>query len=306
MNSFQQLSENTGQQASRFVKPVPRKLAELIMLANLAPPGYAPPDPPEIVKIQWCLSPDCPDKERCDLQEIEVLEDFLRDAPAKLREYVWQVDPQSLRYLRRKWIGLSKEDADFLQLSKTQAEEIDYLVRSGNDPVTASESVVGRKADPIVHSFLSHENRFLPAVAETRQWVAFKRYKAFWHTYQTLHHIAVTVKTLSQHPSPEYLTERFLNVGWINYRAVDVYIDDGGFFRVRVDEFLEAIDGVEASRVRSCEVCGIIFWAGRRDQLCCSTKCARVLRTRRWRARYYHVGEKDGDDGYKLRRQSKS
>lgn len=58
-----------------------------------------------------------------------------------------------------------------------------------------------------------------------------------------------------------------------------------GILRITKDLLTEAIDEgkVETDRIRECEVCNQIFWAGRRDMRGCSTKCAKVLRTRRWR-----------------------
>ena len=61
---------------------------------------------------------------------------------------------------------------------------------------------------------------------------------------------------------------------------------------------VEALDGVEAARIRQCAICNQIFWAGRIDQQCCSTAHQKRLRTRRWSERYL--------DRYKLRRDEKA
>lgn len=63
-------------------------------------------------------------------------------------------------------------------------------------------------------------------------------------------------------------------------------ISSDGLIEIERDEFLRAIEDVEAKRLRLCEICGRIFWAGRLDQQCCSSACAHALRNRRYRARY--------------------
>jgi hypothetical protein len=67
---------------------------------------------------------------------------------------------------------------------------------------------------------------------------------------------------------------------------VSGHADQDGKFRVEHHPLLRALEGVELVRIRECHICGKIFWAGRIDQLCCTTRCAKVLRTRRWRECY--------------------
>jgi len=49
-------------------------------------------------------------------------------------------------------------------------------------------------------------------------------------------------------------------------------------------DFLAALDGVEAVRVRQCPVCGRFFYAFRKDQKACSKRCNSSRRVRDWRA----------------------
>jgi hypothetical protein len=67
---------------------------------------------------------------------------------------------------------------------------------------------------------------------------------------------------------------------------VTAVTDQEGKFRVEHHPLLLAIEGVEVSRIRECDVCRQIFWAKRTDQLCCKRRCAKTLRTRRWRQGY--------------------
>jgi hypothetical protein len=84
-----------------------------------------------------------------------------------------------------------------------------------------------------------------------------------------------------------------------------LHVNDNGKFVTTIDPLFIELEGVEATRIRECAICRHVFWAGRLDQKCCTTRCAKMLRTRRWRERYYHVGESQSTDGYKLRRLSK-
>jgi hypothetical protein len=67
---------------------------------------------------------------------------------------------------------------------------------------------------------------------------------------------------------------------------VSGHANEDGRFRVQHHPFLRALEGVELARIRECPICGNIFWAGRIDQPCCKTKCAKSRRTRRWRENY--------------------
>lgn len=55
---------------------------------------------------------------------------------------------------------------------------------------------------------------------------------------------------------------------------------------VRMSRFAQAIEWAEIDYLRYCETCGKIFYAGRKNQHCCSLKCAKAQRQKRWRQRY--------------------
>ena len=56
--------------------------------------------------------------------------------------------------------------------------------------------------------------------------------------------------------------------------------------RVRMSPFANAIKGAEIDYIRYCETCGKIFYAGRKNQQCCTVKCAKAQRQKRWRQSY--------------------
>jgi hypothetical protein len=49
---------------------------------------------------------------------------------------------------------------------------------------------------------------------------------------------------------------------------------------------LEALEGIEAFRIRECPVCNKIYWAGRKNKPGCSPQCGGIIRTRKWRERW--------------------
>ena len=63
--------------------------------------------------------------------------------------------------------------------------------------------------------------------------------------------------------------------------------------RVEMSSFARAVAGIEIDYLRNCQTCGNIFYAGRKNQQCCTVKCAKAQRQKRWRQRF-----KDGDPAY--------
>src|SRR5215213_720139 len=65
-----------------------------------------------------------------------------------------------------------------------------------------------------------------------------------------------------------------------------IRLNSTGIITVSRDLFSDAVDEVEASRIRECDACNRIFWAGRIDQKCCSVKCNHTRHSRRTRVMY--------------------
>jgi predicted nucleic acid-binding Zn ribbon protein len=62
------------------------------------------------------------------------------------------------------------------------------------------------------------------------------------------------------------------------------YISEDNKIEIMSNTFFpEVIRGIEADRLRLCEVCDHIFWAKRKDAETCSPNCLNVLRQRRFR-----------------------
>lgn len=49
------------------------------------------------------------------------------------------------------------------------------------------------------------------------------------------------------------------------------------------DFFTDAFNGIAVERLGLCENCSLVFWRTRTDMKGCSTRCAKILRTRKWR-----------------------
>jgi len=77
---------------------------------------------------------------------------------------------------------------------------------------------------------------------------------------------------------------------WIPWHEIisesTVEVDEQGRATITDDKFASIIKGVDVTRIRVCEICGTVFWAGRYDSLCCSSNCADKRRKRQHRARY--------------------
>lgn len=77
-------------------------------------------------------------------------------------------------------------------------------------------------------------------------------------------------------------------------RSVTMYTDEEGLLRFILFPVLAALEGIRVVTLRNCPVCKKFFLARRKDQPCCSPKCAHILRTKRWREEY--------PQSYKLKR----
>jgi hypothetical protein len=67
--------------------------------------------------------------------------------------------------------------------------------------------------------------------------------------------------------------------------------------KVEMSCFARAVEGAEIDYLRYCETCRNIFYAGRKNQQCCTVKCAKAQRQKRWRQKYkagYYQGGRAG------------
>jgi len=106
--------------------------------------------------------------------------------------------------------------------------------------------------------------------------------------------VASTLRTLAMASSPHVLKaagnaplliERLYETPATSW--AEIWVRNGAVRARWVDpfkDFLDALEGVEAARVRQCPVCRRFFFALRKDQKACSKRCNGVRRVRHWRA----------------------
>jgi hypothetical protein len=63
----------------------------------------------------------------------------------------------------------------------------------------------------------------------------------------------------------------------MNLSRIRIVVDDDGNLQISFNPFLEAIHGVDITRIRECPICRHFFWAGRKDKGYCSRQCADVV-----------------------------
>jgi hypothetical protein len=69
-------------------------------------------------------------------------------------------------------------------------------------------------------------------------------------------------------------------------RSVSAQVNELGQLEFNIDPMIKALENVEVSKIRTCQICRKIFWAPRRDSLCCSIRCGWAERSRRHRKKY--------------------
>jgi hypothetical protein len=74
----------------------------------------------------------------------------------------------------------------------------------------------------------------------------------------------------------------------LGYTLARLSLDSNKRIELLTNPLVDALKGVDGKRVRECknDKCRVVFWARRFDQVCCSRKCAHILRSQRYRDRY--------------------
>jgi hypothetical protein len=71
----------------------------------------------------------------------------------------------------------------------------------------------------------------------------------------------------------------------------EIELDENGVITFRLSTYAEALQGVNISRLRACEICGKFFWAGRKDAYTCSKQHAKTRRMRLLRQNWKVSGD---------------
>lgn len=84
------------------------------------------------------------------------------------------------------------------------------------------------------------------------------------------------------------------------------YISDSNKIEMQSNTFfLEGVKGIDADRLRICEICNEIFWAKRKDSETCSKSCFNALRQRRHRERNKDEINAKRRENYKYKKEKK-
>jgi hypothetical protein len=251
-----------AQQASRRLKPAPKQLQAIFYLVNLVPGDV------ELVDMF----------ERWDELKKEVVAEY--ETWHKTRRQELGIDTESL--------GPPNGSADDLDRALAYSQKmLDY----SGEVIEKSEALI----DWHIKATVKAINQCLTGLPKT-----FRDY--VWQVgeessqiddalveaivrYTFVRESRDKLRLISRIANAENPQENLALAAQLRSYA-QIMIDDSGELYLAKDKFASAIDGVEAKRIRECEICRRIFWAGRIDQPSCSTACAHALRNRRYRARY--------------------
>jgi hypothetical protein len=134
-----------------------------------------------------------------------------------------------------------------------------------------ARAFLGPVAD--VHGFvanyrtLGYARKLLPAIAR-QKWPVVENSKAV--SYQEF-------KKIQRARSG-------LPMGVLCQASVDLVVDGRGQLGLSQNPVLEALVGVRADRIRSCNICNCVFWAPRVNSECCSEHCRKTYNQRNSRA----------------------
>lgn len=160
-----------------------------------------------------------------------------------------------------------------------------------------------RAADEGTPFMLSEDETYESAV---KVYEAVQRYENFIRLRKQLFRLIGTVKSLETNSK-----RRAYPVGLPVLGSTKLLLNEDGSVTVEKDLLSAALDedGVDLTRVRLCEGCGVTFWKGRSDQKCCTTRCAHAWRNRRLRENYAadpvgHVLRRNGVSEIQKRRKA--
>jgi hypothetical protein len=256
-----ELTRTNARAKGRRPSLCPAKLEEIIDLVKLVPPGINLPNPMTLFTANP-QAKSAVDKAR-DIAEgllgvrealrEDVLEPLFHRSGSSEREQQWYLD-----YWTKVARKVVDEDRVESFLISTALNLLNLAVSSSflprrriHDWKTPS---IDRPLDELLTSILSKPILILnlTRLAEL--------YALIWRVRGVLTDIASEVPT---------------------YRIDDRYsINESGCIVIAKDIFDDAIDGVRAARIRRCPICERVFWADRKDQVCCTRRCNHIRQSR--------------------------
>jgi hypothetical protein len=175
-------------------------------------------------------------------------------------------DPSKTVKLPDVWEGICAETASTLP-----PEARAFLGPAADIHGFVTSAFLGPAAD--IHGFvtnyrtLGYARKLLPAIAR-QKWPVVENSKAV--SYQEF-------KKIQRARSG-------LPMGVLCQASVDLVVDGRGQLGLSQNPVLEALVGVRADRIRSCNICNCVFWAPRVNSECCSEHCRKTYNQRNSRA----------------------
>ena len=153
--------------------------------------------------------------------------------------------------------------------AESPAEFVHRFERSG---VSRTPTITANLDLPLLKTNADQARRFLHLVDEIAQTLSTLVAAAAPHVLRAAGETPLLVNQLYESPATSR-SEIRIREGRVETQWVDPYKD-----------FLSALEGVEAGRVRQCPECRHFFFALRKDQQACSRRCNSSRRVREWRA----------------------
>lgn len=260
-NKAKQKQTINRQQASRRTTPIPEKLKIIIELANSIPPETELPD----VQRIW---------DQMNQQALDEYQIWYESKRQEIEEHEHQLGSET---------DGPEYTAHLLEYTQKRIDFADDQIAQSNaivDAIGRGIAAVNLCLDGLPESFQD----YVWQAGEQQLEREYGLYEAMYR-YTFARSSRERLRIIAGFSSQEAAQPRLHFHPALTGQA-QIIVDEDGTLSVANDKFASAVDGVEARRIRLCEICKRIFWAGRINQPCCSTACAHSLRNRRYRARY--------------------
>lgn len=119
---------------------------------------------------------------------------------------------------------------------------------------------------------------YLGSLPDLDYWETFEALKRYEDFVENRHLLKGMINYFSS-SSNEFSRQ----MGYLLQPKTRINIDENGRIHFSSDEFIEALEGVEISRIRFCENCSRLFWQGRTTQKGCNKSCANNIRVKKSR-----------------------
>jgi len=247
--------------------PAPEELAEIIRLANLVPPDEPLKDLSEYIRGHLTDEDQHADEVHAALEK-----QFSRPRMENLARYIWTKPVPKVQLL-----------GPDLPASRKQKTEFGYTFYL-REWSSAFVGVPRRKSRSKLRRIFEKElpNSSPASVKEKTElgYVLYLRdalneYEFVRQSRDNLRRLIVCLESSSDpDPEPGVLYDVFEMP-----TTLKIMLSAKGIIKTWNDRFAEAIVGVDAKRIKECEYCYRIFWAGRENATCCSTSCHANIRS---------------------------